>query len=90
MITPRKYDVVDAPTGGLTIRLRQDRTSLTFRKIRQTECDCPYSMYCDSKRPNTVDSEGFSEETADNIEKNHVFHVYDEIAGISKLFPILY
>ena len=47
-------------------------------------------MYCDSKRPNTVDSEGFSEETADNIEKNHVFHVYDEIAGISKLFPILY
>ena len=80
-ITPRKYDLVDAPSGGLTIRLRQNRTSLTFRKIRLSDCDCAFTMFCDSRQSINQRAEEFSEETADNIEKNHVFHVYDEIAG---------
>jgi alkylated DNA repair protein alkB family protein 8 len=76
-ITPRKYDVIDAPPGGLTTLRREKRTSLTFRKIRTSECDCPYTTWCDSQ---SVKIETFSEEAANQMEKNHVFNVYDEIA----------
>lgn len=77
-ITPRKSDVVDAELGGLTILRREKRTSLTFRKIRTSECDCKFTQWCDSQSSKIVD---FSEEAADQIEKNHVFHVYDGIAS---------
>ena len=32
-ITPRKYDIVPAAGGGLTLSKRDIRTSFTFRKI---------------------------------------------------------
>ena len=64
-ITPRKFDVVPAcdpqsPAivtsdlsnhGNLTLSKRGTRTSLTFRKIRFTPCDCGelpcvWGIYC--------------------------------------------
>ena len=75
-ITPRKYDVID--DGGLTILRREKRTSLTFRKIRASECDCSFKKWCDSQ---SLKIKQFSEEEADKIEKNHVFNVYNGIAS---------
>ena len=78
-IIPRKSDVVEAPTGGLTLISRGVRTSLTFRKIRAAaECHCAYKSSCDSQMKNPA---SILEESADDIEKNHVFHVYDSIAS---------
>ncbi|KAI9558419.1 hypothetical protein GHT06_015201 [Daphnia sinensis] len=76
-ITPRKYDVTEAADHGLTVVRRENRTSLTFRKVRTSKCDCTFFRWCDSRLEDSVDLSG---KTADNIERNHVFRVYDEIA----------
>ena len=54
--------------------------SLTFRKVhRSFKCDCAYPGSCDTR--SFDNSTVLSEENANNLEINHVFHVYDEIAG---------
>ena len=77
-ITPRKNDVITSSTGGLTLQARGVRTSFTFRKIKSTPCECAFKSCCDSQ---TNDSSIITENSADDIEKNHVFQVYDDIAS---------
>lgn len=84
-IVPRKYDVVESSSGPTIVR-RGSRMSLTFRRVRMLEqCNCIFPACCDSKF-----SEGLtlSEDTADALERNHVFNVYNEIAGKNPLFII--
>lgn len=67
---------------------RHRRLSLTFRKIRKGECNCKYTTHCDSqnvKQPKTnpliniKEDEGISNIPTE-IEKIHVYDVYDKIA----------
>ena len=56
-ITPRKFDTVQASKGhksgiitsdveDLTLNKRGIRTSFTFRKVRQTPCNCSKYIIC--------------------------------------------
>ena len=89
-IASRKIDRVD----GL-LRFRHRRVSLTFRKIKTDICRCDYPLLCDSQNKSVAVSEnlltGDSEEakinaenldkkTATNMEKQHVYEVYEKIA----------
>ena len=76
-ITPRKQDVINT-SSGLTLRIRDVRTSFTFRKVRWTPCNCRFPRCCDSQSQNM--SHVLSETKADEIERAHVFEVYENIA----------
>ncbi|XP_066216850.1 alkylated DNA repair protein alkB homolog 8 [Saccopteryx leptura] len=91
-ITPRKYDTVQASkghrsgiitgdVGNLTLCKRGIRTSFTFRKVRQTPCNCGYPLVCDSqmKEPPSLFPE--SDKEASQLEQEYVHRVYEEIAG---------
>ncbi|KAM6946007.1 tRNA (carboxymethyluridine(34)-5-O)-methyltransferase alkbh8 [Aplochiton taeniatus] len=96
-ITPRKFDMVPAcepecPAAGpcdlssssnLTLVKRGTRTSFTFRKIRQTPCDCAFPSVCDSRSPPAPSPpalpRGIPE--AARLEAEYVHRVYDAIAG---------
>ena len=54
------------------------RTSFTFRKIRNTPCSCVFKNCCDSQLNS---SSTITENSADDIEKHHVFKVYEDIAS---------
>nr|XP_046172110.1 alkylated DNA repair protein alkB homolog 8 [Oncorhynchus gorbuscha] len=96
-ITPRKFDVVPAcdpksPAAvtsdlsnhsNLTLSRRDTRTSLTFRKVRRTPCDCGYPSACDSQQPPAPPSPPFlprSQTDACRLEAEFVHRVYEEIA----------
>ncbi|XP_050098644.1 alkylated DNA repair protein alkB homolog 8 [Anopheles aquasalis] len=82
-ITPRKLDTILVPDGsGLTIRKRQRRISLTFRKLRLSErCDCAFSDCCDSKKRTTFAHQADLLEThAALVEAENVHRVYNQIA----------
>jgi alkylated DNA repair protein alkB family protein 8 len=85
-IALRKLDRVE---DRLIFRSR--RVSLTFRKIRKSECKCPYIKYCDSQKlqltqVSSVDEfkikleESKNSEVPTEIEKKHVYDVYEKIA----------
>ncbi|XP_045068740.1 alkylated DNA repair protein alkB homolog 8 [Coregonus clupeaformis] len=97
-ITPRKFDVVPAcdpesPAAvtsdlsnhsNLTLSRRGTRTSLTFRKVRRTPCDCGYPSACDSQQPTAPPSPPSlprSQTDASRLEEEFVHRVYEEIAG---------
>ncbi|KAK2496757.1 hypothetical protein MC885_005709 [Smutsia gigantea] len=91
-ITPRKFDTVQASkgqksgiitsdVGDLTLRKRGVRTSFTFRKVRQTPCNCGYSLVCDSQMKETPPSFPESDKEASQLEQEYVHRVYEEIAG---------
>lgn len=65
------------PSHGMTLQSRGVRTSLTFRKVRWTPCDCRFFGCCDSRSPGDPN---LLEQAADLIELTHVFQVYEEIA----------
>ncbi|XP_035784567.1 alkylated DNA repair protein alkB homolog 8-like [Anopheles albimanus] len=81
-ITPRKLDTILVPNGsGLTIRKRQRRISLTFRKLRLSEqCDCPFSECCDSKKRTFPHQTDLLETHAALVEAENVHRVYNQIA----------
>ena len=90
-IALRKVDKVD----GL-LKFRHRRVSLTFRKIKTDLCRCQWPQLCDSQNKSQAVSErdltgGEGEEakvnnesegatTATNMEKQHVYEVYEKIA----------
>jgi alkylated DNA repair protein alkB family protein 8 len=83
-IALRKIDRVEDD-----IYFRKRRVSLTFRKIRQGECKCKYVDYCDSQKTKLEKVSGIEEFKIDldntstvptDIEKKHVYDVYDKIA----------
>ncbi|XP_045872544.1 alkylated DNA repair protein alkB homolog 8 isoform X1 [Meles meles] len=91
-ITPRKFDTVQASkghkggiitsdVGDLTLSKRGMRTSFTFRKVRQTPCNCSYPLVCDSQMKQTSLSLPGSAREASQLEREHVHRVYEEIAG---------
>ncbi|KAM9659568.1 tRNA (carboxymethyluridine(34)-5-O)-methyltransferase ALKBH8 [Trichechus inunguis] len=91
-ITPRKFDTVQASEshkvgiiisdiGDLTLSKRGIRTSFTFRKVRQTSCNCIYPSVCDSQRKETPPSFPESDKEASQLEQEYVHRVYEEIAG---------
>uniref|UniRef100_A0A8C4RMJ1 tRNA (carboxymethyluridine(34)-5-O)-methyltransferase n=1 Tax=Erpetoichthys calabaricus TaxID=27687 RepID=A0A8C4RMJ1_ERPCA len=94
-ITPRKSDVVpvinadaaqivSSDLGNLTLNKRETRTSFTFRKVRQTPCNCVYPSVCDSQsagKLNVPPSVPQSEVDASRLEQDFVHKVYEEIAG---------
>ncbi|XP_049544781.1 alkylated DNA repair protein alkB homolog 8 [Anopheles darlingi] len=81
-ITPRKLDTILVPNGnGLTIRKRQRRISLTFRKLRLSEqCDCSFSNCCDSKKRVFKHHAALLEAHAALVEAENVHRVYNQIA----------
>ncbi|XP_025925120.1 alkylated DNA repair protein alkB homolog 8 isoform X5 [Apteryx rowi] len=96
MITPRKYDVIQASelgqkvgtitadVGDLTLNRRETRTSFTFRKVRRSPCNCIYSSVCDSQKGQQRQGQPsfpLSEMEASKLEQEHVHRVYEEIAA---------
>ncbi|XP_036718513.1 alkylated DNA repair protein alkB homolog 8 isoform X2 [Balaenoptera musculus] len=90
-ITPRKFDTVQASRGhksgiitgdveDLTLSKRGIRTSFTFRKVRQTPCNCSYPLVCDSQMKETPTSFPESDKEASQLEQEYVHQVYEEIA----------
>ncbi|XP_038367717.1 alkylated DNA repair protein alkB homolog 8 isoform X2 [Canis lupus familiaris] len=90
-ITPRKFDTVQASkglqsgiitsdVGDLTLSKRGMRTSFTFRKVRQTPCNCSYPLVCDSQMKETPPSFPESAREASQLEQDYVHRVYEEIA----------
>ena len=85
-IVTRKSDVVPAGVGGgLTVRKRGTRTSLTFRKVLRGPCDCAFPKYCDSRITNNsapeADVEAMAQAEIASLERLHVHDVYESIAG---------
>ena len=80
-ITSRKSDIIPIQTQSkrcLTLRQRQERISLTFRKSILDPCTCPYVKHCPSQSKDKV--EEMSNDTASKLEKLHVHEVYEKIA----------
>uniref|UniRef100_A0AC35EVJ8 Alkylated DNA repair protein alkB homolog 8 n=1 Tax=Panagrolaimus sp. PS1159 TaxID=55785 RepID=A0AC35EVJ8_9BILA len=74
-IRPRASDVgVD---GELVPR--EERYSITFRKIRTKPCECPFIEYCDWNR-NGITAVPSNNESAKQVEKTYVQQVYEDIA----------
>ena len=90
-IALRKVDKVD----GL-LKFRHRRISLTFRKVKTDPCKCKFPQLCDSQNKSAIVNENMlgnngDEEaivnkenegaiTATNMEKQHVYDVYEKIA----------
>ncbi|XP_050067122.1 alkylated DNA repair protein alkB homolog 8 [Anopheles maculipalpis] len=80
-ITPRKMDTIRAPNGGLTVRKRKLRVSLTFRKLLQNErCKCQFPRLCNTAREAAEKHTGLLECHAAQVEAQNVHRVYNEIA----------
>ena len=80
-ITPRKSDIIPIQTESkryLTLRPRQERISLTFRKSITDPCKCEFYKQCPSQSQDKVDE--MSDDTASKLEKLHVHEVYEKIA----------
>ncbi|XP_055384619.1 alkylated DNA repair protein alkB homolog 8 [Condylostylus longicornis] len=78
-IKSRVMDIVTSDNGALKVRPRKQRTSLTFRKLRCTTCDCAFETFCDSKIKDKETKNIFSSK-ASQIENANVHKVYDKIA----------
>lgn len=87
--------MVSKSSSAVTLLPRKNRLSLTFRKVRSTPCDCKYPVYCDSQThsekpqcktddvrdlPDRCSTVPQSEQDAIDLEKKHVYYVYDSIA----------
>lgn len=88
-ISLRKIDRVEN-----SVKARKRRISLTFRKVREGECACPYIAFCDSQKSKLTNVSSLDEFKVNidfnnninnigkptDIEKKHVYDVYDKIA----------
>ena len=77
-IPTRKLDKLNGKLVG-----RKRRISLTFRKIRPSECQCDYPEYCDSRTKalaTVMPVIDVSSTKPTDVEKIHVYDVYNKIA----------
>uniref|UniRef100_A0A2K6G4V6 tRNA (carboxymethyluridine(34)-5-O)-methyltransferase ALKBH8 n=1 Tax=Propithecus coquereli TaxID=379532 RepID=A0A2K6G4V6_PROCO len=72
--------IITSDVGDLTLSKRGIRTSFTFRKVRQTPCNCSYPLVCDSQRKESPPSFPENNKEASQLEQEHVHQVYEEIA----------
>lgn len=78
-IASRTMDMVPSKRG-LTVQVRDIRTSFTFRKILQNgECNCRYEQECDTAKGKQ--NLEIKNNVAMELEKNYVHNVYDAIAS---------
>nr|XP_022903427.1 alkylated DNA repair protein alkB homolog 8 [Onthophagus taurus] len=77
-IIGRKYDIIPKQ-GRFTVHKRSVRTSFTFRKVLQGECNCDYPEYCDSYAK-LNENNNLTGNIAESIEKKYVHTVYECIA----------
>ncbi|TRY74054.1 hypothetical protein TCAL_05060 [Tigriopus californicus] len=77
-IVPRSNDVIPSQTNGLTLKARQIRVSLTFRKVLAGECQCRFPAQCDSQRDQLI---AMDDKLAKSLEDTHVHSVYENIAS---------
>ncbi|XP_012514578.1 PREDICTED: alkylated DNA repair protein alkB homolog 8 [Propithecus coquereli] len=75
-----KSGIITSDVGDLTLSKRGIRTSFTFRKVRQTPCNCSYPLVCDSQRKESPPSFPENNKEASQLEQEHVHQVYEEIA----------
>lgn len=75
-IRPRVTDV--NPSNGM-IENRDERYSITFRKIRSEKCQCRFPEYCDWDRGGIL-SIPRNEKQAEIMESKYVQGTYEEIA----------
>ncbi|XP_004537485.1 alkylated DNA repair protein alkB homolog 8 [Ceratitis capitata] len=79
-ITPRTLDVVPTQTG-LTVRPRQKRVSLTFRRLRRGPCNCIFPTLCDTHLNAAEKTERvIPSAVAAQLEEQNVHSVYERIA----------
>ncbi|KAL0272725.1 UNVERIFIED_CONTAM: hypothetical protein PYX00_005587 [Menopon gallinae] len=76
-IATRKSDMIPGTNGGLTLHFRKERTSLTFRKIRQRKCNCSYPLLCDTP---SRELQKELEKIATKLEESYVHEVYEKIS----------
>jgi alkylated DNA repair protein alkB homolog 8 len=77
------------------LRFRHRRVSLTFRKVKQDPCRCDYPLLCDSQNKSVavqenqlsgndseakIESHNLEAKVATDMEKQHVYEVYEKIA----------
>lgn len=75
-IATRKSDMIPGINGGLTLHFRKERTSLTFRKVRQRKCDCSYPLLCDTPSPPPpMELQSDLEKIATKLEESYVHEV---------------
>lgn len=78
-ITSRKTDIVLTSNKSLSVLRRQERVSLTFRKLRRKECDCIYTSKCDSYerrlKEQSCEDETRLKEVAAKLEQEFVIDV---------------
>lgn len=84
-ISLRKLDRVED-----NIYFRKRRVSLTFRKVRNSECKCKFIQFCDSQKSQLVNVNPIEDfniklnpeniNVPTEIEKKHVYDVYEKIA----------
>lgn len=95
-IIPRYMDIIPSDHGGLTIKHRKKRTSLTFRKLRRGSCNCQFPRLCDTRQMQQQENQHYEENDktkndgilkeelknhAQKLEIENVHKVYDEIAN---------
>ncbi|XP_018572744.1 alkylated DNA repair protein alkB homolog 8 [Anoplophora glabripennis] len=78
-IIPRKFDIIHS-NNSFTSLARGLRTSFTFRKILQGECNCSYKSKCDSYKKHAAES-AIENINASQLEKLHVHEIYENIAA---------
>ncbi|XP_002068676.2 alkylated DNA repair protein alkB homolog 8 [Drosophila willistoni] len=79
-IKPKHLDVVPTAEGNLTTQARSQRTSLTFRCLRQPSvCSCSFPQLCDTRQSSKPQSQDLSEQ-ATSLEQQNVHEVYDKIS----------
>lgn len=80
-ITPRASDILPASQSGdngLTLKKRELRISLTFRKILGgVPCACKFPAFCDSQKDKKI---LLDDSLAQALEDTHVHEVYEQIA----------
>lgn len=66
-IALRKIDRVED-----NIFFRKRRVSMTFRKIRKSECECPYINFCDSQKKKLASVSPISDFNIDIADKTQI------------------
>uniref|UniRef100_A0A8C6CUY3 Fe2OG dioxygenase domain-containing protein n=1 Tax=Moschus moschiferus TaxID=68415 RepID=A0A8C6CUY3_MOSMO len=80
LVMGHKSGIITSDVEDLTLNKRGIQTSFTFRKVKQTPCNCSYPSVCDSQMKEAPASFPESDKEALQLEQDYVHRVYEEIA----------